>query len=232
MLERLVEIAGEFSMTGIFIRLGVATLAGVLIGFERGVKNKTAGIKTHVLVCVGAALCMVVGQYTYLLIPESADITRIGSGVVSGVGFLGVGTIITGNHEVRGLTTAAGLWACACIGLAAGIGYIEGVFIALVFVMFTLLVLRYVDRGMTRLQKDFSLYIEVDENHNVKHLLHELRRLGVSYTSVRFEKSAAPGDGPIVILEVTTDRLGQKDELLDHLNELNYVRYVEDIASA
>ena len=232
MFGGIVAAAAEFNLLGIFVRLGVATLAGVLIGFERGVKNKVAGIKTHVLVCVGAALCMVVGQYTYLQIPGSADITRIGSGVVSGVGFLGVGTIITGNHEVRGLTTAAGLWACACIGLAAGIGFIEAVFVALVFVMFTLLVLQYIDQGMIKLQKDYSLYVEVDENHNVKHLLHALRKLGVVYTSVRFEKSAAPGDGPIVILTVVTDRVGQKDELLESLNDLDYVRYVEDIASA
>lgn len=222
-----ITIASDFTPFAIFLRLGIATLAGVLVGFERGAKNKVAGIKTHVLVCIGAALCMVVGQYTYLSIPESADITRIGSGVVSGVGFLGVGTIIRGKFEVHGLTTAAGLWACACIGLSAGIGYIDGVLITLAFVMFTLLVLRHFDIVTSKIQKDYDLYVEIDENHNVKHLLHELRRLDVTYTSVRFEKSGVPGDGPIVILSVTADRAGHKEELLDHLDDLDYVRYIE-----
>lgn len=228
MLEALNTAAGDLTVSGIFLRLLVATVAGILVGLEREAKNKVAGIKTHVLVCVGSALCMIVGQYTYLQIPGSADITRIGSGVVSGVGFLGVGTIVAGSREVRGLTTAAGLWCCACIGLAAGIGFVEGAVVALFFVMFTLLVLRYIDNGMHKLVKDFDLYVEVDENHNVKHLLHELRRMDVNYSSVHFSKSGVPGDGPIVMLSVTTNKVGEKEAVLEALRELSYVRYIED----
>ena len=174
MLHDLIASSGQFTTLGIFLRLGVATLAGFIVGLEREAKNKSAGIKTHVLVCIGSALCLIVGQYVYLQFPGGADITRIGSSVVSGVGFLGVGTImVTGNREVRGLTTAAGLWACACIGLAAGAGYIEGVLVTLAYVLFTLLVLRHFDQALLRLSKDFDLYVEIDENHNVKHFLHE-----------------------------------------------------------
>ena len=230
MFDQLNAAASEMTTIGILIRLAVATMAGVLVGMEREAKNKSAGIKTHVLVCVGAALCMMVGQYTYLLIPESADITRIGSGVVSGVGFLGVGTIIvTGTKEVRGLTTAAGIWACACIGLAAGIGYIEGAIFALIFVMFTLLVLRYIDQGLSKVSKDFDLYVEIDENHNVKHFLHEMRRMNVNYSSVRFIKSTAPGDGFVFNDSATTEKVGQKEDVLETLRDLDYVRYLETI---
>ena len=229
MLQSLIEVAQEFTTLGIFVRLGVATLAGFLIGMEREAKNKGAGIKTHVLVCVGSALCIIVGQYLYLQIPESADVSRIGSSVVSGVGFLGVGTImVTGNREVRGLTTAAGLWACACIGLAAGAGYIMGVVLTLFFVMFTLLVLRYFDKGLYKLSKEFDLYVEVDENHNVKHLLHEMRRLDVEYSNLQLSKSSAPGDGPIVMFSAKTDKIGQKEAVLEALRNLDYVRYLED----
>ena len=229
MLQSLIATAQEFTTLAIFLRLGIATLAGFLIGMEREAKNKGAGIKTHVLVCVGSALCIIVGQYLYLRIPGSADVSRIGSSVVSGVGFLGVGTImVTGNREVRGLTTAAGLWACACIGLAAGAGYIMGVVLSLFFVMFTLLVLRYFDKGLYKLSKEFDLYVEIDENHNVKHLLHEMRRMGVEYSNLQFSKSSAPGDGPIVMVSAKTEKIGQKETVLESLRSLDYVRYLED----
>lgn len=229
MPQGLIASSGQFTTFGIFLRLAAATLAGLLVGLEREAKNKGAGIKTHVLVCIGSALCMIVGEYVYLQFPDGADITRIGSSVVSGVGFLGVGTIIvTGNREVRGLTTAAGLWACACIGLAAGAGYIEGVLLTLGFVMFALLVLRYFDKALSRLSKDFDLYVEIDENHNVKHFLHELRRMDVTFTNVRFTKSNAPGDGPIVMLSATAPRIAQRELVVEHLRDLEYVRYLED----
>ncbi|MBR2681785.1 MAG: MgtC/SapB family protein [Atopobiaceae bacterium] len=226
----LITPAGSITVFDVFLRLGIATLAGILIGFERETRNKVAGIKTHVLVCVGSALCMIVGEYTFLLFPNSADITRIGSGVVSGVGFLGVGTIIVRDHtEVHGLTTAAGLWCCACIGLSAGIGYLGGTLVALFFSMFTMLVLRYVDKWLRSLARDFELYVEIDENHNIKHLLHELRRLDVYYTDVRINKSGAPGDGPIVMMAVHTSKPGMRDGILDNLRELDYVRFIEDL---
>ncbi|MDO5708604.1 MAG: MgtC/SapB family protein [Coriobacteriales bacterium] len=229
MLRYLIANAGQFTTLGVFLRLGVAALAGFLVGLERDAKNKSAGIRTHVLVCIGSALCIVVGQYIYMQFPGGADISRIGSSVVSGVGFLGVGTIIvTGNSEVRGLTTAAGLWTCACIGLAAGAGFIEGVLVTLMYVLFALLVLRYFDKKLSRLSKDFDIYVEIDENHNVKHFLHELRRMNVTYSNVRFHKSAAPGDGPILILSAKTEKIAQKEGIVEQLRDLDYVRFLED----
>lgn len=229
MLQSLIGTVEQFTTLSVFLRLGLATLAGFLVGFEREAKNKGAGIKTHVLVCVGSALCIVVGQYIYNQNGGGADITRIGSSVVSGVGFLGVGTIIiTGNREVRGLTTAAGLWACACIGLAAGAGFLMGVIFALFYVLFTLIVLRHFDKALYKLSKEFDLYVEIDENHNIKHLLHEMRRMDIEYSNVQLSKSNAPGDGPIVMLSAKTDKIAQKEDVLDALRDLDYVRYLED----
>ena len=131
--------AAAWDERAVFLRLLVATLVGAVIGLDREYHNKGAGIKTHVLVCLGSAMTMVVSEYVAMRFPEvRADMNRIGAQVVSGVGFLGVGTIIvTGRNEVRGLTTAAGLWACACIGLAVGIGYVEAALFALLFVVLT-----------------------------------------------------------------------------------------------
>ena len=95
--------------------------------------------------------------------------------------------------------------------------------------MFTLLVLRYIDQGLSKVSKDFDLYVEIDENHNVKHFLHEMRRMNVNYSSVRFIKSTAPGDGPVLTLSATTEKVGQKEDVLETLRDLDYVRYLETI---
>ena len=220
-----------WSPLSVFLRLLLATATGILIGAERERHNKDAGMKTHVLVCLGSALCMVVSQYMQETGMGSLDMSRIGSSVVSGVGFLGVGTIIvTGTHEVRGLTTAAGLWACACIGLAAGIGYLGGALMALGFVLFTYVILRRIDARVHLADKEFDLYAELEHNRSVKHLLHFLRGIGANYDTLRLKKSAADGDGPIVTMHIkigTTDAIS-RSEVVEKVQDLDYVYYAED----
>ncbi|MDO5119657.1 MAG: hypothetical protein Q4D48_06175, partial [Coriobacteriales bacterium] len=102
------------------------------------------------------------------------------------------------------------------------------VLVTLMYVLFALLVLRYFDKKLSRLSKDFDIYVEIDENHNVKHFLHELRRMNVTYSNVRFHKSAAPGDGPILILSAKTEKIAQKEGIVEQLRDLDYVRFLED----
>lgn len=231
MLSTASQALSSFSTLSVFCRLLLATMVGIAIGAERERHNKDAGMKTHVLVCVGSALCMIVGQFLELTMPGTADTSRIGSAVVSGVGFLGVGTIIvTGTHEVRGLTTAAGLWACACLGLSAGIGYLEGTLIALGFVLFTFVILRRIDKRMNLASREFDLYVELDSNRNVKHLLHRMREAGANYDQLRLKKSSVEGDGPLVTFHVTIDKTSsyERDSVVEMVNNLDYVYYVED----
>jgi len=125
---KVLEFIHGWSMGSMIVRLLLAMAAGMLVGVDRERKNRGAGMKTHVLVCIGAALAMMTSEYIYHEFPDArADMARIGAQVVSGVGFLGVGTImVTGKNQIRGLTTAAGLWASACAGIAIGIGFVEG----------------------------------------------------------------------------------------------------------
>lgn len=118
----------------IVIRLVLAVLLGGLIGIERQRGNHDAGLKTHILVCLGAAGIMVMSQNLYMNF--NTDISRIGAQVVSGIGFLGAGCILVNGNKIKGLTTAAGLWTTACVGLIVGIGYY---FIAAIIVALTLL---------------------------------------------------------------------------------------------
>ena len=130
----------------VIIRTVLVIFCAGIIGYDRNVHGANAGLRTHILVCLGAMLAMTTGQYAYLYY-GSVDPTKIGAQVVSGIGFLGAGSIImTHDNRVQGLTTAAGLWASACIGLAIGIGFYEGAIIGTVAVFFT-------ERVMRRLSK-------------------------------------------------------------------------------
>ena len=117
------------------VRIFVAACLGILIGSERKNRNKSAGIRTHVIVALGAALIMVVSKYGFMDV-ERADAARVAAQVVSGIGFLGAGVIFVRNNLVNGLTTAAGIWATAGVGLALGSGmYVVGISSALMVLL-------------------------------------------------------------------------------------------------
>ena len=168
-MDTLDALFKEWSIGGICFRLLMATVAGVIIGMDREYKNKGAGVKTHALVSIGAAMAMILNEYVLRNYPASnTDLTRLGAQVISGIGFLGVGTIIvTGRNEVKGLTTAVGLWACAIIVLSAGIGFFEGTIIAQIFVIFVLRVLEPVDKHLRTQAKDFDLYVEFSDVQSI-----------------------------------------------------------------
>ena len=105
----------------------LAVLCGGIIGIERAYKRRPAGFRTHILICIGAAITTLTSQYLYLNLHYFTDMARLGAQVVAGIGFIGAGTIIvTRQQRVKGLTTAAGLWTSAIIGLAFGGGFYEG----------------------------------------------------------------------------------------------------------
>lgn len=118
------------------IRMFMAMLLGGVIGMERSYKNRPAGFRTHILVCVGACIASMTGIYLYLNMHLPTDISRLGGQVVSGLGFIGGGTIIVlNNKKIKGLTTAAGLWTCGIIGLAVGAGFYEGAILGTALVL-------------------------------------------------------------------------------------------------
>ena len=206
-------------------------LVGTLIGIDREMKNRSAGIKTHVLVCIGAALVMMTSQYIQVAFPEvKADLNRIGAQVISGVGFLGVGTIIvTGKNQVRGLTTAAGLWACACCGLAVGIGFIEGTVIALIFIMFTLKVLNLLDVRIHKNAKILDIYLEFENNKAVRQFTEDMHGLEVKISGFELAKSQIKGEGPSAIISLSVDDRKLRPVMLDTLRAMEYIRYAEEL---
>ncbi len=120
------------------LKLGLAALLSGIIGFEREHSHRPAGFRTHILVAVGSTLIMMSAAYTADKYGDAIDVTRMSASVVSGIGFLGAGTILREGFTVKGLTTAASLWAVSCVGTAVGIGFYTGAIIATILVYFTL----------------------------------------------------------------------------------------------
>ena len=137
MLDFLIALTSSDTFHLVF-RIVLASLFGALIGIEREHANRPAGLRTHVLVCVGACLTMLTAEFISKRAPNPFDVTRLGAQVISGIGFLGAGTIIRTGNTVKGLTTAASIWAVACVGLATGIGYYAGATIT-TFIIFLIL---------------------------------------------------------------------------------------------
>ena len=126
----------EMTTAAVILRMVLASLAGAAIGLERSAKNRPAGFRTHILVCLGAAAAMMTGLYVSLELKMSTDISRLGAQVISGLGFIGAGTIVvTKKMAIKGLTTAAGLWTTGIIGLAIGAGYYELGLIEMILVL-------------------------------------------------------------------------------------------------
>ncbi|MBN2097711.1 MAG: MgtC/SapB family protein [Candidatus Omnitrophica bacterium] len=133
-------------------RLVLAFVLGGLVGWERELHGRVAGLRTHILVCLGSALIMLTSMYMFYIYQgvASMDPARIAAGVITGIGFLGAGTILRFRASVRGLTTAASLWAVAGIGLAAGCGFYIGAYVTTLLVLLVLFALTRLEKAMIR----------------------------------------------------------------------------------
>lgn len=151
----------ELTLLTMAVRLLLATVLGGIIGMERGRRGRAAGMRTHILVCLGASLSSLVGIYTTEILNYSTDPLRVGAQVISGIGFLGAGMIlIRGQFQVTGLTTAAGLWATAAIGLAIGIGCYEAALLCVLLVLITNALFPYMERNI-KAPRNNSIYLEL-----------------------------------------------------------------------
>jgi putative Mg2+ transporter-C (MgtC) family protein len=160
----------QVNTASIAFRLILSIILCGAIGMERGLRNRPAGFMTYLLVGCGSALIMITNQYI-ATIYTNVDPTRMASQVVSGIGFLGAGTIITtSKNEIRGLTTAAGLWAAAAVGLAVGIGFYGGAILGSIFIIFSLMYLKKIDLYIKTHAKTMEIYLEYNEEFSMQNL--------------------------------------------------------------
>ena len=153
----------------VLIRLAVSVVLGGIIGIERTGTKHDAGLRTHILVCLGAAGITLLSE-VLLMDGYTTDVSRLGAQVISGIGFLGAGCILVNGNKVRGLTTAAGLWTTACVGLATGMGYFFVSVTMTVFVLIAMLALRPLANRLKKngVLKDRSLKITVKNRQSLQ----------------------------------------------------------------
>ena len=223
-------ILGNFaawSLRNIFIRVIVSALLGGIIGLDRGMKHRGAGTKTITVVCLGATLVMLTEQYIQINFPGLANMGRLAAQVISGVGFIGVGTIIVSRHRVRGLTTAATLWASACIGLAVGIGFVEGGVLITAMMLLSLHVLPYVERFATRHSHYCNVFIDLEESRDLHTVIHKLKEAGVTIDSMDTSESRSEDVGISVHMVLYLKKSVRRTEIYDILIKLDKVVAVD-----
>lgn len=220
----------EVTYIAIAIRIAVAVILGGIIGLERGLKNRPAGLRTYMLVCVGACLIMVTNQYIYQVF-GTGDPVRMGAQVVSGIGFLGAGTIVvTKRNQIKGLTTAAGLWAAAAVGLSIGIGLYEAAVIGGVVIFIVLSLIHSWDNKMRQNSKMVEIYIELTRTINLGDFLRKIREMDLEIESIQTEQESAIEDGKrsyIIILKAKRKR--NHEILFQNIRDIEGVDYVEGL---
>lgn len=214
-----------FGAVQIVIRLFLAFLLGGLIGLERELHGRAAGLRTHILVCLGSALIMLTSMYLFYLYRGIAtvDPSRIAAGVITGVGFLGAGTILRFRASVRGLTTAASLWAVAGIGLAVGSGFYLGAYTTAALVLFVLFFLTKMERSLMR--KNWYKVISVETKGGAEQLQNIRSVLSDYKVEIRdFEIVKKPESDNVVVqlnLKLATNR--EDDQILTDIMRINGV---------
>ena len=210
----------EVTYLAVVLRIMAAFFLGGILGLERGLKQRPAGLRTHMLVCVGACMIMLTNQYIYQVFGVG-DPVRMGAQVVSGIGFLGAGTIMVTKHsQIRGLTTAAGLWATAAVGLATGIGFYEAAGMGTLVMVLTLTVLSVLDSKMHKKTRCFEVYVELEPSVSLGIFLDCVRAKGIVIEDVQMEPSRDPESGSrrFMMVVITRRRLGAA-ELMVQLQE-------------
>lgn len=188
-------------------RLLMSAVCGFMIGLDREYKNRGAGTRTHALVCMASCLVMLTSEYLALTFPGyNGDVARLGAQVISGMGFIGAGTIIiTRYNHVRGLTTAASLWATACLGLAVGAGFLKAAIAAVLIMLFLLITVEKLDRFMKTYSKTHDYMIVFADIEGVSQFLDAVKKEGIKIDNIDVSRSSQDEIVMIITLESKKD---------------------------
>jgi len=225
------QLLGEFNIYSIIFRLVLAMIFGGIIGIERGSKRRAAGFRTYMLVCIASALVMITNQYISLNF-YGADPARLGAQVISGIGFLGAGTIIvTSQNQVRGLTTAAGLWASAGFGLTVGVGFYEGALAAGILIFIVITVLQRMDSKLAAHSRSMDLYIELNDGGKLSDIITFAIKNSIQVLHIEFTQPRKGGDSEpsAVLLTIYLPKRHSHKSVIAQFMQLNAVYFVDEI---
>jgi putative Mg2+ transporter-C (MgtC) family protein len=232
----------EVSVAALIIKILLSVFFGGLIGLERGQKHRAAGSRTYMIVCMGAALTMILSQYeSILLVTRWADISnmigirtdvsRFGAQVINGIGFLGAGTIIvTGRQEVKGLTTAAGLWASACMGLAIGSGFFECAVLGFALIIITTTLFNKLGSWIVANARNMDLYVEFEHMENLGKIISTIKGMDIQIFDVDIQRESQTNG--LTIGAVISSRLPKHQNhshVMSAISKFDFVTVVDEI---
>ncbi len=210
------------------LRLVLACICGGLIGIERLQKLRPAGLRTHILICIGAAIDMLTGCYLFSVMHQYTDIGRLGAQVVAGIGFIGAGSIIvTKKKHVKGLTTAAGLWTSAIIGLACGAGYYEVAILGTLMVLIAETFFSKIENRIMSNETSIQLMLEYEHTETLNNVLKYIVESNMQILDLeiaKYDKSVSPNHYADI-----TVMLNRKILARDLINDLVKIRGVVNI---
>ena len=228
-LEEAIDLLQEFNGVSVTVRVLLAAVLGGLVGSGRGRRGRAAGMRTHVLVCLGAAMTSMVGLYSAEVLGFTNDPLRVSAQVISGIGFLGAGTIMTRNHaQITGLTTAAGLWATASLGLCIGTGFYGGVLAAFLVILVTMVALPSLERKRRSRREYVCYYLELENVKRTDDFYVQITPGPEAEVQIVPARSGLPGN---VGLELTIPAdWEESQQMLEDLRKQDYILLLRPVA--
>ena len=225
------EPVRDLTALSILLRMVLPCICGGLIGIEREFKRRPAGFRTHILICLGAAVTTLTSQYIALVMGGATDMARLGAQVVAGVGFIGAGTIIVTRHQrVKGLTTAAGLWASAIVGLALGAGFYEGGVIATALILAAELLFSRLEYHILNNTPEVTLFVEYTDKQCLDRILGLYREEKLKVTSMEITRAAgSETHNACAIFSLRLHKRCKADRLAGLLSQVEGVLWVEEL---
>lgn len=216
----------EFNSVSILVRLVLATLMGGIIGMDRGATKHAAGLRTFMLVCLGAALAQII-DLRCVMAYGIGDPMRLAQGVINGIGFLGVGTIIiTGRSHIKGLTTAATLWTTAVLGISIGSGYLYSSIITFALIMIVIRLMAGFSRRQMQYNRHMQVKIEVADNSGAKGVITHLREQGYRVTEMDKKENE---ENILLNMDLDLGRKVKHDNVIEELSKLEEVEFAMEI---
>lgn len=221
----------DITVVSVTLRMLLAAVCGGAIGIEREFKRRPAGFRTHILICLGAAMTTLTSQYLSLIMHYYTDMARLGAQVVAGIGFIGAGTIIvTKRQRVKGLTTAAGLWTVAIIGLALGGGFYEGALLVTVLVLVAELVFSKMEYHLLNSAPEINLYVEYADKASLEQILKRFRETGIKILNMEITRSTgSEKHNACVIFSLRLNKKCTAEQVLTTANATEGVVLVEEL---
>ena len=212
-------------LLGMTIRVLLALVCGGAIGIERTGKRRPAGFRTHILICLGAAMTTATSQYLYIVMHYPISVSRMGAQVIAGVSFIGAGAIMmTKWQRVRGLTTAAGLWVVAIVGLCCGTAFYEGAVYATVLVLIAEVFFSKLEFHLLRDTREITVYAEYIKPSCLEDIVSRCHGLGVKIVDLEITKKSDSGGISCAVLSLLSRQGTGKAEILQKLADIEGVQ--------